>query len=77
MTENERPATDSGKTGPASEGSVDAEPLTPSAPAPETGTQKGFQVVADTPRGGHNKIIWTALLVVIGILIAYAAGLIR
>jgi hypothetical protein len=37
-----------------------------------------FEVVEPTrPSGGGNRIIWIAIVVVVGLILAYAAGLLR
>lgn len=51
--------------------------LSASAPAPDAGQQPGFKVVDETPPTANNKLIWTALIVVIAVLAAYALGAFR
>lgn len=53
------------------------EQLSVAAPAPDPGQQPGFKVVEETPRSANNKLIWTAVIVVIAILAAYALGYLR
>jgi hypothetical protein len=48
-----------------------------SPPSPDPGQQPGFKVVEETPRAANNKIIWTALIVVVAILAAYVLGFFR
>ena len=41
-------------------------------------TKPPFKVVEPTrPSGGGNTIIWIAIVVVVGLILAYAAGLLR
>ena len=53
------------------------EELRVSAPALEASQQPGFKVVDEGPKARPSKIVWTAVILVIGIAAAYALGYFR
>ena len=48
-----------------------------SAPALDASQQPGFKVLEETPRRSTSKLVWTAVIVVVAILAAYALGYFR
>jgi hypothetical protein len=64
--------------GEAALGGADAVNDTPTITAHGTTPGSPFRVVAPAPESrGGNKLIWLALLVAIGLILAYAAGMLR
>lgn len=44
----------------------------------EGGSKPPFKVVEPArPAGGGNRLVWVAIVVVVGLILAYAAGLLR
>jgi hypothetical protein len=59
-------------------GGADAVNDTPGITRHGTTPGSPFRVVAPTrPAGGGNKIVWLALIVAVGLILAYAAGMLR
>ena len=56
---------------------ADQEDVRVAPPAPDPNQQPGFKVVKEAPRRGGNKLIWTALVVVLAILAGYLMGYFR
>jgi hypothetical protein len=59
-------------------GGADAVNDTPGIARHGTTPGSPFRVVAPTERsGGGNKLVWLAVIVAVGLILAYAAGMLR
>ena len=58
-------------------GGADAVNDTPGIASHGTTPGSPFRVVAPTGSVGSNKLVWLAVLVAVGIILAYAAGMLR
>jgi hypothetical protein len=76
--EQNRQVSEGAKTAEVAFGGADAVNDTPGIARHGTTPGSPFRVVAPTEKsGGGNKIVWLAVIVAVGIILAYAAGMLR